>query len=103
MPFVRPQNYYKSIKTRKGRAARVTNGTRGAVSIAPRTVWLSRPRPSYHYYAYSTSFRALTNTYSLVVPVKVASPVAMVQVGYILQCMLLCYLHEPRGLWPSVM
>ena len=27
--------------------------------------------------------------YSLVVPVKVASPVAMVQVGYILRCMLL--------------
>ena len=41
--------------------------------------------------------------YSLVVPVKVASPVAMVQVGYILRCMLLCYLHEPRVLWPSVM
>ena len=41
--------------------------------------------------------------YSLVVPVKVASPVAMVQVGYILRCMLLCYLHEPWGLQPSVM
>ena len=38
-----------------------------------------------------------------VVPVKVASPVAVVQVGYILWCILLCYLHEPRGLWPSVM
>ena len=35
--------------------------------------------------------------YSLVVPVKV---VAMVQVGYILQCMLLCYLHEPRACGP---
>ena len=34
--------------------------------------------------------------YSLVVPVKVASPVAMVQVGYILQCRLLRYLHD-RG------
>ena len=32
----------------------------------PRTVWLSRPRPSYHYYAYSTSFRALTNTYNII-------------------------------------
>ena len=38
--------------------------------------------------------------YSLVVPVKVASRVAMVQVGYILWCMLLCYLHEPRACGP---
>ena len=35
--------------------------------------------------------------YSLVVP---ASPVAMVQVGYILRCMLLCYLHEPWACGP---
>ena len=38
--------------------------------------------------------------YSLVVPVKVASPIAMVQVGYILWCMLLSYLHEPRACGP---
>ena len=38
--------------------------------------------------------------YSLVVPVKVASPVAIVQVGYILRCRLLCYLHEPRACGP---
>ena len=35
--------------------------------------------------------------YSLVVPVKVASPVAMVQAGYILRCV---YLHEPRACSP---
>ena len=44
--------------------------------------------------------RLVRYMYSLVV---IVSPVAMVQVGYILRCMLLCYLHEPRGLWPSVM
>ena len=38
--------------------------------------------------------------YSLVVPVKVASPVAMVQVGYILRCMLLYYLHMYMSLAP---
>ena len=35
--------------------------------------------------------------YSLVVSVKVASTVVMVQIGYILPCMLLCSLHEPRS------
>ena len=34
--------------------------------------------------------------YSLVVSVNVASTDVMVQVGYILPCMLLCSLHEPR-------
>ena len=38
--------------------------------------------------------------YSLVVPVQVESTVAMVQVGYILWCMLPCYLHEPRACGP---
>ena len=34
--------------------------------------------------------------YSLVVSVKVASTVVMIQVGYILPCVLLYSLHEPR-------